>query len=290
VQESRTRAMKLQVTHRTEYHYPEPVSDSFNEARLQPTSSDGQICESFLLKVLPSTRLSHFFDFYMNYVHFFEVPEPHNNLIIESISTVTTARKLILFNADSTPLSSMVECLSLEKCYDFLQPSHYVELSPLVWRLAIDAVADEKDAWRAAVAIMRFIHSNFTYTPNTTGVNTHMREVIEKRLGVCQDFAHVMVGMCRSLRIPARYVSGYLYSGPREHLQGTLASHAWCEVFVPGLNWVGLDPTNNLQADDHYVKVAVGRDYADVSPVKGHYKGTTQKQMFVTVNVDLAGS
>jgi transglutaminase-like putative cysteine protease len=115
-----------------------------------------------------------------------------------------------------------------------------------------------------------------------------MLEVLEQKAGVCQDFAHVMLGMCRALKIPARYVSGYIYNGPSGTLAGAQASHAWCEVYLPDLGWRALDPTNNQQADERYVKVAAGRDYADVAPIKGQYRGTPQKTMNVTVQVTAA--
>ena len=280
--------MKLHVIHRTRYDYPGAVIDSFNETRLQPTSGDGQVCHAFLLKVLPSTRLSHYVDFYLNCVHFFEIPESHTSLSIESSSTVTTASRALPLDQATVPMSRLGECLAMEQCYDFLQPSKHVEIDPSAWRLAIDATMGEHDAWQAAVKIMRFIHSQFEYKPEATTVNTPVAEVIEARKGVCQDFAHVMVAMCRSLKIPARYVSGYLYNGPRDELEGAQASHAWCEVFIPDYGWRALDPTNDRQADEHYIKVAVGRDYADIVPVQGTYRGGGTKKMTVEVNVTLA--
>ena len=277
--------MKLHVVHRTTYAYATPVRDSFNEARLQPTTCDGQVCHSFILKILPTARLSHYHDFYLNYAHFFELAEPHHTLSIEATSTVTTSATPFTIDDASVPMARLRECLCMERCYDFLQTSEYVSLSPEVWRLAMDACHDVDDVWQAAVAMMRFVHNNFSYTPLATHANTHMLEVLEQRRGVCQDFAHVLLGMCRTLKIPARYVSGYLYNGPADQLVGAQASHAWCEVFVPDFGWRALDPTNHRLADEHYVKVAVGRDYADIVPVKGHYKGTRDKTMTVEVRV-----
>jgi transglutaminase-like putative cysteine protease len=277
--------MKLQVVHRTRYQYQSPVKESFNEARLQPMSADGQTCHSFLLKVLPSARLSHSLDFNFNYVHYFELNEPHLTLTVDATALVTTAANTLPENLTPTPMAMLTECARMERCYDFLQASHYVSTSPEVWRLAIDVTAGQTDAWQAALAIMRFVHGNFAYSPLATGVHTHMTEVIEQRRGVCQDFAHVMLGLCRASRIPARYVSGYLYNGPADQLVGAQGSHAWCEVFLPELGWRALDPTNNQQANEHYVKVAVGRDYSDVAPIKGHYKGTSTKTMSVDVSV-----
>jgi transglutaminase-like putative cysteine protease len=277
--------VKLQVVHRTAYGYATPVKESFNEARLQPVTADGQRCHSFLLKTIPAARLSHYLDFFLNYVHFFEITEPHDKLSVESISEVTTAPVALPCDALTAPLSRLPECASMEQCYDFIQASAYVSLSPEVWHLAVDACQGQTDIWQSAVAIMRFIHSEFAYVPFSTDVNTHMLEVLARRSGVCQDFAHVMLGMLRTLKIPARYVSGYLYNSAGGPLAGAQASHAWCEVFVPDHGWRALDPTNNQPADERYIKLAVGRDYADVAPLKGHYKGTPHRTMQVQVQI-----
>ena len=280
--------MKLHVFHRTRYDYPAAVIESFNETRLQPTSADGQICNGFILKVLPSTRLAHYLDFYLNCVHFFEIPEPHTSLTIESSSMVTTVSHALPPGQQTVPMARLRECMALEQCYDFMQSSKHVEIDPVVWRLAVDASLGEQDAWQTAVKVMEFIHNEFEYEPEATTVNTPIHEVIDHRKGVCQDFTHVMLGMCRSLKIPARYVSGYLYNGPLDELEGAQASHAWCEVYVPDYGWRALDPTNDQQADERYIKVAVGRDYADIVPVQGRYRGAGTKKMTVDVNVTLA--
>jgi transglutaminase-like putative cysteine protease len=277
--------MKLQVIHRTDYTYAAPVKESFNEARLQPVSRDGQLCQSFVLKVIPVAHLSHYYDFYHNCVHFFELTEPHSTLSIESTSKVLTAPPKLEADAITIPMKRLAACSYLDGCYDFLQDSHFVPLGPEVWRLALDATTGVDDVWQAAQAIMHFIHNDFEYVPNSTTVSTVMPEVLKHRSGVCQDFTHVMLGMCRVLKIPARYVSGYLYNGPDGHLVGSQASHAWCEVFLPDIGWRALDPTNNQLANERYVKVAVGRDYEDIVPVKGSYKGTRGKTMKVTVQV-----
>ena len=185
-------------------------------------------------------------------------------------------------------MSRLAECGAMEECYDFLQSSQFVDLRPDVWRLAIDATLGVTDVWQAAVQVMRFIDAEFEYQPKVTSVNSGLTEVLAKRSGVCQDFTHVMIGMCRSLKIPARYVSGYLYNGPTDELEGSQASHAWCEVFVPDHGWLALDPTNNQQADERYIRVAVGRDYSDIVPVQGTYRGSAAKAMTVEVNVTLA--
>ena len=177
------------------------------------------------------------------------------------------------------PLAKISAALREGRAFDFLQDSRFVELSPQAWRLAVDATAGLTDTWQATLAIMRFVHRYLTYLPNATTVHTHMRDVLDERSGVCQDFAHVMIGMCRVLKIPALYVSGYLAT------EKASATHAWVEVFIPGVGWRGLDPTHSRQPDETYVKIAVGRDYADVPPVTGAYKGTLERKMEVAVSI-----
>ena len=280
--------MKLSVVHRTFYDYDAPVRASFNEVRLQPTSSGGQNCHAYALRISPHTECKIYYDFYTNIVHFFELPEPHDFLGIESSSTVSTSSRLLAENHEVAPLDQLQGLARIERCFDFLQTSTLLFLDAEVWKLAMDATVGCTDIWQASLAIMHFIHANFTYSPLSTDVNTPMSEVIQTRKGVCQDFAHVMIGMCRTLKIPARYVSGYIYNGPHEHLNGAQASHAWCEVYLPGIGWHGLDPTNNRQVDEHHVKIGVGRDYADIIPVRGQYRGTGKKTMSVDVKVSLA--
>jgi transglutaminase-like putative cysteine protease len=278
--------MKLEVCHRTRYQYARPVSDSFNEARLQPTSADGQECAHFLLKVLPPTRLTHYRDFHLNIVHLFDISEPHDSLTVEAASLVTTSGDRVLpEHLETTPLTALPALVELDRCYDFLQASAYIELNPEVWRAALDLTAGVTDTWQAALTVMRGLHRDFTYDPDATHVRTHMMDALRQRQGVCQDFAHVMIGLCRVLKIPARYVSGYLYNGPAECLRGAQASHAWVEVYLPGHGWRGLDPTNNKQPDEHYIKIGSGRDYSDVSPIKGTYRGAGEHKMTVEVLV-----
>ena len=278
--------MKLHVLHRTRFKYETSVRDSFNETRLQPVTTGAQTCHSFLLKILPPSKLSHYLDFYFNCVHLFDVVQPHTELSVEANSVVTTGDlPMLAADANPFPLEKIAECARMERCYDFLQSSTYVEAGADLWRMGLDIIEGQSDVWQAAQAIMRYIFREFRYQSASTNVHTHMRDVLTARTGVCQDFAHVMLGLCRAMKIPARYVSGYLYNGPADQLKGAQASHAWVEVYLPGPGWCGLDPTNNRLAAGHYVKVAVGRDYADVSPLKGTYRGTTKRHLTVDVLV-----
>jgi transglutaminase-like putative cysteine protease len=273
--------MKWRIRHRTEYHYVAPVRGSVNELRLQPLSNEQQTLELFDLQVSPETRVRQYHDFYSNDVHHFEITEPHSVLTIESTSEVTTHAQTRL-EPDARPASrsQLKDALNIGKCYDFLQESRFVDTSPETWRLALDTVHDEDDVWQCALRLMAFVHQHLTYQSNSTHVHTHMRDVLAERRGVCQDFAHVMIGLCRTLRIPALYVSGYLAT------ETASATHAWMEVFVPGVGWQPLDPTHNRRVDETYVKIAVGRDYADVPPVTGTYKGTTDRKLSVEVKIE----
>lgn len=273
--------MKLGVLHRTRYAYATPVKESFNEVRLEPVTNEHQTVEVFMLKVLPPPRLRHYVDFYRNKVHHFEIPEPHSSLFIESRFEVTTNSSNVLApDAQPFPRAKLDECAMIERCFDFMQPSKFVEVDADVWRIAMDAAGDETDTWQAAQALMRYVSGNFVYTPLSTDVRTRSRDVFADRRGVCQDFAHVLLALCRSVKIPALYVSGYL------HTQDANASHAWIEVFIPGVGWRALDPTHNRQPDENYVKLAVGRDYADAAPTRGHYKGVTERTMEVEVKIE----
>ena len=177
------------------------------------------------------------------------------------------------------PLARIGEAAREPRVFEFLQDSRFVELSPEVWRLALDVTDGVTDTWQAALALMNFVHGSLKYEPNSTNVHTHARDVLRDKRGVCQDFAHVMCSLCRALKIPALYVSGYLAT------ETANATHAWMEVFIPGIGWRALDPTHNRQTDETYVKIAVGRDYADVPPVTGQYRGTMDRKLDVQVNI-----
>lgn len=273
--------MKWEIVHRTSYTYASPVRDSFNEARLQPFSDEWQTVEHFLLKVLPAARLRHHHDFYSNVVHHFEIPEPHATLFVESQLRVSVKpRPPLAPDATPFPLARIGEAAREPRVFEFLQESRFVEMSPEVWRLALDVTDGVTDAWQAALALMRWTHEHIRYVTASTTVHTHTRDVLRDKQGVCQDFAHVMISLCRALKIPALYVSGYLAT------ENASATHAWVEVLIPGVGWRPLDPTHNREADENYVKIAVGRDYSDVAPVTGTYKGTRERKLEVNVKIE----
>jgi transglutaminase-like putative cysteine protease len=275
--------MKWDILHRTQYTYTSPARNSFNDVRLEPPSTPEQTVESFSLHVQPEARLNRYTDFYSNLVHHFEIPAAHSSLLMESRVTVDTHwPEPVDAAVHLCPLDKLDDTLDAERCFDFLQSSRYVELEVDAWRLALDATEGRTDVWSAALELLRFTHEFLKYEPNSTHVHTRMNEVIAQKRGVCQDFAHLLIGLCRSVRIPARYVSGYLAT------ETASATQAWVEIYIPGRGWRALDPTHHRQIDGTYVKIGHGRDYADVAPVSGNYHGTLQRRMDVEVKIQPA--
>jgi transglutaminase-like putative cysteine protease len=276
------REARWQVQHRTSYFYGSPVRDSFNDLRLRPPSNERQSVEFFELIVKPEVPAPQYRDFYGNWVHHFELMQPHTELVVESriVVQVHPPPQLAL-EATTAPLSALPELVQTVECFDYLVPSRFVEISPEIWRLAIDATVDTHDTWQAAQALLRFVYSHITYTPASTHVHSALDDVLGRRQGVCQDYAHLMLALCRSIKIPARYVSGYLA------VERARATHAWVEIWIPRRGWLPVDPTHNCQTDETYIKIGAGRDYSDVPPVAGSYRGTADHRMEIDVQIDL---
>ena len=272
--------MRWAIRHRTAYRYASAVRDSFNEARVRPPSDRRQRLEHFELTVNPPARVNYYTDFYGNGVDHFDVAEPHTALELETRAVVATfAPAPLALDARPATLAAARQAGQGEPCFDFGQASRFTDTSPEIRRMAAEAAEGQTDAWQAALAIMRFVHGRMAYEPQTTHVHTQAREALAEGRGVCQDFAHVMIGLCRAAQIPARYVSGYLAT------QRAGGTHAWTEVFIPSVGWVALDPTHNSQPGETYVKIATGRDYNDVPPLRGTYRGTQERTMEVAVEI-----
>ncbi len=281
--------MHFSLRHLTQYTYSEPVSDSMNDVHLCPVSDEFQICHSFDLRIDPSCRsILRRLDFYTNQVHHFEVIELHKVLGVEAISTVETfedSRDLGI----SSNSADLIELKRSERFYDFLNASERVPLLPMViyeYSELLPAVIE--DVQGAVLKIMDFIYREFRYDTGATTVETPFEVMFESRRGVCQDFAHAMLALCRASGIPARYVSGYFYL---ENIQSGTAqdntqSHAWVECFLPGIGWLGFDPTHNRRVDTRYIKIAVGRDYSDVRPLAGTFRGSAIASLEVMVQIE----
>lgn len=274
------------MLHRTVFHYGSPVRESFNTLRLEPRTFPYQKTLSAFVRVLPATRIRRFTDLFQNVNHHFELPEPHSKLEIESRIRVHNLPLDLPSDSLTAGIDDYRDPLVKERIWSYLHESPRVSLTPEVWRQTVDVTRGHDSVFAKASALMEWIHREFHYAPGATSVKANLEESFALRRGVCQDFTHVMLGMCRCVGVAARYASGYLYNGPRDSLVGAQASHAWCEVYLPAAGWIGFDPTNNTLADDRYVKIAVGRDYEDVSPVEGSYRGSGHCRLEIKVEVE----
>ncbi len=277
--------MLLRVRHLTRFTYADLARDSCNDVRLCPITDGCQKMHSFRLRVQPPVLVMTYHDFCFNRVDHFEIPEPHSTMEVESVAVVETYRD----NRGAVPVDLPIEALSgpdaTENFYDFLSDTPFVSLEPEIWREAVDVLPEGvRHLWFDSVKIGEHIYKTFRYLPRSTNAHTRMVEVLRTREGVCQDFAHVMLAMCRSQGIPARYASGYFYNKNRQ-LDEIEASHAWVEIFLPGYGWKGYDPTHCRLADTRYIKLAVGRDYADIRPVNGTFRGRGTLSMTVEVRI-----
>ena len=277
--------MLLHLLHRTTFLYAGEARDSFNEVRLRPVDDEAQTCRSFALRLTPEAAVSDYADFHGNAVHYFDIAAGHRSLVVEAESEIETRADAGRLAVPIVTPEALAGSPEREMQAEFSTNSHYVPLAPELWREAQDALADGRgDVWSDVIRIGRHINGSFEYRAGATGVCTLATDALALRAGVCQDFAHVMLGLCRCVGIPARYVSGYFLN--RDRKPGELeASHAWVEAFIPGHGWTAYDPTHARRADERYVKVAVGRDYADIRPVSGTYRGAKTRELRVEVEV-----
>lgn len=282
--------MHLRVSHRTTFVYAGSAHDSFNEVRLKPVHDATQQCRQFSLNLTPAASLSEYDDFYGNTVHYFDVTEAHTKLVIEAVSLVDTVPMAERPPVPAVSAADLERSGEREMLAEFYNSSPYVPLGVELWREAHDALAEGRsDVWTDVRRLGAHIYRTFTYKPKSTGVNTRAPEALAQRTGVCQDYAHVHLGLCRSIGIPARYVSGYFFNTTRRPRE-IEASHAWIEAYIPGYGWAAYDPTHDRVADDRYVKLAVGRDYTDIRPVNGTYRGAPTRSLRVNVAVRIPGA
>jgi transglutaminase-like putative cysteine protease len=284
--------VEFTILHQTTYRYPGKIHESYSIVHLRPRSDSTQYCTKYELNVAPRARIFSYSDRFGNDVQQFAVLPDHDVLSIIARSSVITVRSA----NPETPSPITKEQLNadpnLRWFYDELHESQYIVFGPELRAFAGevgDPGADDLVAWYLHAG--KTIKNKFTYNKNATSVQTTIDESIRERAGVCQDYAHILVALCRFYGIPARYVSGYVYSGQEGSVLGAEASHAWCEAYLGQHGWVGYDPTNDTLIDDRFARIAVGRDYRDVSPVRGIYKGASRSSMSVNVAMEaLAGS
>jgi transglutaminase-like putative cysteine protease len=262
----------IKVEHKTSFTYADRISEAYTELRLRPLSSGGQQCTSFrLVTDPPGVQVRAYRDRLGNDVQHLEVLEDHDQISITALSEVSTAAVF----SDSAPEPSPLQV------YDYLAPTEYAPFSDPLRELSTTAEGEGTGTERS-VEVMRTMRSLLVYEPGATDVMTRADAALALGRGVCQDFAHVMLAACRQAGIPSRYVSGYLYDPLG---QGEVASHAWVDILDDERGWVSLDPTHDREQTEAYVRVAVGRDYADVPPTRGVFKGTAEETLDVAVRI-----
>jgi transglutaminase-like putative cysteine protease len=278
------------IRHFTRYRYSRPVWQSLMEIRMHPRSEISQRCFTFQLSVSPRARIYSYTDHLGNLVHHFDIPAAHKHLtIIVDALVDTEAPEELPASAGPNVWEELESAISNEDYWDMLIPSRFARTSPELEGLARELGVEKRDG-RDPLQLLRKLNSDlyrtFSYVKKSTRVDSPIEEALRSRQGVCQDFAHVMISLVRNLRIPCRYVSGYLHHD-RDHADRSLdgATHAWVEAFIPRLGWIGFDPTNDLIAGQRHIRTAVGRDYSDVPPTMGIMKGSAETELQVRVRV-----
>jgi transglutaminase-like putative cysteine protease len=276
------------IRHLTRFEYIRPVCETVMETRMHPRTDSNQRCLTFALSVSPRCRVFSYRDHLGNSVHHFDIPRDHKTLVIIAESLVELQKMAVLpEKLESSAWDELDQVVENGDYFEMLLPSTFTHSTEKVVDLArhLDIVRRD-DPLTVLRQINERLNHYFEYVPRSTRVDSPIDEAIESRQGVCQDFAHTMIALVRQLGIPCRYVSGYLYHPPDEDLRSLpLATHAWVDAFLPHLGWVGFDPTNNILAHETHVRTALGRDYADVPPTRGVYRGGGAGQLHVAVQV-----
>ena len=279
--------MKIQVEHRTVLEYSADVVESVMDARLGPRTDEHQRWGLFELKVTPSAAIRRYADGFGNVAHLITVAKPHRSIGVVMRGEIETT----LTDPFQLPRARPT-ALAPGDIADYLGPSPLIPRADEVAALAAPFTANGAAPFDIVQQLMHAVFERFEYRSDVTTVTSTVTEILSHRTGVCQDFAHVLIGLCRAVGIPARYVSGYILAGTESGApkRGTGASHAWIEAFTPTHGWRGFDPTNDLMASEHHVKMAVGRDYRDVPPTRGTFRGVADEELAVAVTTRAAGT
>lgn len=279
------------IRHLTRFTYASPVSESVMELRMRPASEGSQRCLQFDVDLQPRARVHAYRDFLGNWVHHFDLPRRHLRLAVTARAQVQLEPPPL--RPGSLPIEAWREVdawADRGEHWDFRHESHFsVWTAPLLaYAAELGPLAERTtDPLSTVRGLMTAMHRDFAYVPKSTRVDSPIDEALAARRGVCQDFTHIILALLRRVGLPCRYVSGYI--APRaldsSDEPTTIATHAWVEVLLPGLDWVGFDPTNDIEAGLRHVRVAIGRDYADVPPTRGVYKGGAASSLEVSVEV-----
>lgn len=273
--------MLLRIQHETKFSYTMPVSETVFEVRMAPQSDDDQTSLSYRLKITPQAQVTSYRDGFGNRVDLFNVPTAYHELVVLTTSFVRTHRRPVTERlAKARALWPDDRAVAVE-AMEFLQPSPLVPRCPELDQFVAGLSLPSGPLAETLSALMAAIQSRLKYEKGVTRTRTPVGEALALGRGVCQDYAHLGIGACRELGLPARYVSGYI------NHPGELATHAWFQVWAgdqPG--WVDVDPTHGEFVGDDYVVTAVGRDYDDVPPNRGLWKGRGEESMNVSVNIE----
>jgi len=285
---------RYKFVHVTQFSYDGPVSESYNELRLRPRHDESQSCLSFRVSTNPQAKAIGHHDFFGNWVHLFHILPEHRALRVET-------EAVVLVHPQDIPAPSILLLPDFDRLrdslvddyYDWISPSQYCPFLPAIGELVCQAEKDsDGTVYGFAQAASALIHKRFRYQPGATHVHSSVADSLETQAGVCQDFSHLLISLLRTRGVPARYVSGYLVprqtadeQGAMERVIGGLASHAWVQAFVPDIGWFGLDPTVGTFVETQHIRIAYGRDYGDVPPVRGVYKGHAGQSLSVDVLV-----
>lgn len=284
--------MIFRIRHATHLAYEHPAYESHNEVRIAPRTSPGQRCLSFEIEVRPEAAVLAYEDSFKNLVHAISVHPPHDELTI----VATSAVERVPPRAGSPLRVSFAEFLAEDAArsaehFEFLNPSQYVPFSDRLRRFFWSArPGPTETVLEYVVRVVRYVRDQFEYEKHRTHVHSSVDDILNAGGGVCQDFAHLTIGLLRLAGVPARYVSGYLAPRAGGELVAEQASHAWIEVLLPGAGWTGYDPTLRGRTTDHHIRVAVGRDYDDVPPLRGVYRSAGgTREMRVELSIEREG-
>ncbi len=283
--------MYYTIHHVTKFRYSTPISESIMEVRIQPRNEGMQRCLDFRLHTNPKANILDYRGELGNKVHHFDLPNRHTQLTITANALVELDAPPELPTSLSPEAWQELDALTATDDYwDMVMPSHFAQPSALLQELASELQIQRRaDPLTVLSDLNTALYTNFDYSKKNTRVDSPIDDALRERRGVCQDFAHIMITLVRELGIPCRYVSGYLYHQRDDSERSSDgATHAWVEALLPELGWVGFDPTNNMLARERHIRVAVGRDYADVPPTRGVFRGKADSELSVSVKVALS--
>jgi transglutaminase-like putative cysteine protease len=284
--------MLLRISHRTRFVYDQLARDSHNELRVRPLNDPEQRCITFELSIDQPAAVLSYRDFFGNHAHSVSVSTPHRELTIVAQSLVERFDAPARVYPETTFRDFLTEDEAHVRDYwEFLNPSRYVPFSQRLQKLFWMArPGDTEDVAIYVTRIVAWVRDQFDYEKAMTHVHSSLDDILKSGGGVCQDFAHLTIGLLRLAGVPARYVSGYLaptISPTGDASLGEQASHAWLEAWLPQAGWTGFDPTNRYRTDERHIRVAIGRDYADVPPLMGTYRSNATNQiMTVDLNIE----